>query len=65
MAIDWTKNYSKYRGLWVALTDSQTMVITSGKTANEVLKKAQKKGVPHAILFRVPTKVMPYIGISL
>lgn len=64
MAKDWTKIYKKYKGLWVALLDDEVTVIGSGKTVKETLKEAQKKGYKEPILFRVPTEILPYVGIS-
>lgn len=61
-AIDWTKIYQKYKGLWVGLKDDEKTVVASGKTVKEVMQKAQKKGHKEPILFRVPTKIIPYIG---
>lgn len=62
MVIDWTKIYKKYKGLWVALKDDEKTVIASGKTAKEAWDKARKEGHEKPILFRVPTKVMAYVG---
>lgn len=62
MAIDWTNIYKKYKGLWVALKDDEVTVIASGKTVKDVMVKSQKKGFITPILFRVPTKILPYIG---
>jgi len=62
MAIDWTKIYKKYKGLWVALKDDEKSVVASGKTVKEVMKEAKKKGFKEPILFRVPTEIIPYIG---
>lgn len=62
MAIDWTKIFQKYKGLWVALNDDEKTVISSGKTVKEVMSRAKKKGFTLPILFRVPTKITPYIG---
>ncbi len=62
MAIDWTKIYKKYKGLWVALKDDKKTVIASGKTVKQVMARAQEKGHVQPILFRVPTKVIPYVG---
>jgi hypothetical protein len=62
MAIDWTNIYKKYKGLWVALKDDEVTVISSGKTVKEVMEKSQKKGFKTPVLFRVPTKIIPYIG---
>jgi hypothetical protein len=61
-AIDWTKIYKKYRGLWVALKKDNKTVIASGQTLKEAIEKAKKKGYKEPILFRVPTEIIPYIG---
>lgn len=62
MAIDWTKICKKYKGFWVGLKDDEKSVIASGKSVREVMKKAKLKGALKPILFRVPTKIMPYVG---
>lgn len=62
MAIDWTKIYKKYKGLWVALLDDEVTVIASGSTAKEAWEKAKEKGYKKPIMFRVPTEIIPYIG---
>lgn len=62
MAIDWRKNFKKYKGLWVAMKKDQLTVVASGKTAKEVLKQAREKGLSRPILFKVPTQIIPYIG---
>lgn len=64
MAIDWTKIYNHYKGLWVALQDDERTVVGSGKTAKEVLSQAEEKGYRKPILFRVPTEIVPYVGIG-
>ena len=63
MTIDWTKNFEKYRGSWVALKEDQLTVIANGKTVKEVLSKAKDKGMPDPILFKVPTEILPQIGV--
>lgn len=62
MAIDWTKIYKKYKGLWVALKTDEKTVIASGKTAKEAWEKAREKGYKKPIMFRVPTAILPYVG---
>lgn len=62
MAIDWTNICKKYKGLWVGLKDDEKTVVASGKTVRDVMEKAQKKGYPKPILFRVPIKIIPYVG---
>ena len=62
MAIDWTKIYKKYKGLWVALKSDEKTVIASGKTAKEAWEKAQKEGFQKPILTRMPPKLIPYVG---
>lgn len=62
MAIDWTKNFEKYKGLWVAMKKDQVTVVAHGKTAKGVLEEAREKGLSRPILFKVPTQIIPYIG---
>lgn len=62
MAIDWTKLYSKYKGLWVALKDDEITVVGKGKTPEEALKVAQKNGYSDPYLTRVPEKIVSYVG---
>jgi hypothetical protein len=64
MAIDWTKKYDKYKGQWVALKNDEKTVIANGASVEEVMCEAKQKGFQNPILFRVPTKVMPYVGYS-
>ncbi len=62
MAIDWTHIYKKYKGLWVALKDDEVTVIASGKTVKDVMQKSKKEGFIAPLLFRVPARIIPYIG---
>ena len=62
MALDWTKIYEKYKGLWVALLDDEVTVVASGRTAKEAWEKAQEKGYKKPIMFRVPTEIILHIG---
>ena len=64
-AIDWTNICKKYKGLWIGLKDDEETVVSSGKSIDEVMKKAKQKGYLQPILFRVPTKIIPYIGTFL
>ena len=63
-AIDWTKIYQKYKGLWVPLKDDERTVISSGKTLEETEKKAQEKGFSKPIFMKVPAKVGYFAGKS-
>jgi hypothetical protein len=65
MAIDWTKIYKKYKGLWVALLDDEQTVVGSGKTAKEAWEEAQRKGHKKPILTRMPEKLVTYVGFGL
>lgn len=65
MAIDWTKIYEKYKGLWVALKDDEKTVVASGKTAKEALNKAKEKGYENPILTFMPERLVTYIGFGL
>jgi hypothetical protein len=65
MAVDWTKIYKKYKGLWVALRKDETTVLASGKTAKEAWENAQKKGYKKPILTRMPKELVTYIGYGV
>lgn len=60
--IDWTNICKIYKGLWVGLKEDKKTVIASGKTVKEVMKKTEKRGYVKPLLFRVPTKILPYVG---
>jgi hypothetical protein len=62
MAIDWTKIYKKYKGLWVALADDEKTVVGSGKTAKKAWDEAQKKGYKNPILTHMPKDLFTYVG---
>lgn len=60
--IDWTTIYKRYRGKWVGLLDDELTVVASGSTPQEVLDKSKKKGVPHPILAKMPSNLLPRVG---
>ncbi|MBI2627377.1 hypothetical protein HYW72_00415 [Candidatus Nomurabacteria bacterium] len=62
MAIDWTKIYKKYKGLWVALADDEVTVLSSDKKLSEALLKAKKGGNKDPIMMRVPDNMNAYVG---
>ena len=61
-AIDWTKIYKEYKGLWVALKDDEQTVISSGKTLKETAEKAKTKGFEKPIFMRIPQRVSYFAG---
>jgi len=61
--IDLTQVFKEYKGRWVALGRDEKTVLASGKNASEVYSRAQKK-LKKPILFRVPSKLLPYIGFA-
>lgn len=63
MAINWTKIYRKYKGMWVALADDEQTVLGAGKTAKEALLQAEKKGNKSPILTRMPESIVSYVGV--
>lgn len=65
MAIDWTKIYEQYKGLWVALKEDEQTVIASGRTAKEAWDRAQQNGYKKPILSNVPEKLSTYVGFGL
>ena len=63
MAKDWTKIQKKYKGLWVALADDEQTVLGSGKTLRAAIGEASDHGHKNPIMTRMPTAVLPYVGI--
>jgi len=63
MVKDWTKIQKKYRGLWVALAKDEKTVMGSGKTLRQAIEQSKKRGYEDPIMARMPTEVIPYIGI--
>lgn len=61
-AIDWTKIYKKYKGLWVALKDDEQTVISFGKTLQETANKAKDKGFKKPIFMKIPQNVGYFTG---
>ena len=62
MAIDWTKIYKKYKGMWVALADDELTVLGAGKTLKEALSDAKNKSNKMPYMMRVPGKLITYVG---
>ena len=65
MAIDWSKIYKKYKGLWVALQGDEETVIASGKAAKDALENARRKGYQDPILTQMPEHLNTYVGFGL
>jgi len=61
MALDWTKLFKKYKGLWVALLDDEKTVVESGTTAASALKQSQFKGYSIPILTRIPDSLSAFV----
>jgi hypothetical protein len=59
---DLTPLYKKYKGQWVALKNDEVSVIAHGDKARAVQLAALDKGYKKPILFKVPTKLLPYVG---
>ena len=51
----------QFKGLWVTLTDSDS-VISAHKSAKKAYEEAIKKGYKDPILFKVPQHDFPHIG---
>ncbi len=59
--VDLSKVFEPFKGMWVALTDSD-QVISAHKSAKKVYDEAMKKGYKEPILFKVPLHDLPHIG---
>ena len=63
--MDWSRMFKKYKGLWVALDDDESTVVSSGKTAREALDKSVKKGYKNPILTLIPEETLNFVGYNL
>ncbi len=59
---DWTNIYKKYKGSWIALEDDQETVIAAAKDVKSALKLSESRGNSDPILFRVPDKIVDFVG---
>ena len=59
--VDLSKVFEPYKGMWVALTDSD-QVISADKSAKKAYNEAIKKGYKEPIMFKVPKRDLPHIG---
>jgi len=64
-AIDWTKNFEKYKGLWVAMKEDQKTVVAASETLRETREQAKENGYDDPIFFHVPSEIIPQIGLIL
>ncbi|MBI4135527.1 hypothetical protein HY477_02220 [Candidatus Uhrbacteria bacterium] len=63
-AIDMTKIYKEYRGLWIAM-DKDREVVASGEDGEQVYKTARAKGIEVPFLYHVPNKPQFFVGLLL
>lgn len=61
--IDYSPIFKKYSGQWVALKSDERTVVAASRSASKVFQEAKEGGIKEPILFKVPTKSVPYIGI--
>lgn len=62
--MNFTKIYKQHKGLWITLDQGLRKVISAESSAKKAYESAKKKGYKKPILFKVPTKNLPYIGTS-
>lgn len=62
--MDFTNIFKKYKGLWVALSPDETRVLGKGKNAKKAFEEAKKKSAQIPYMFKVPTKLIPYVSSS-
>lgn len=51
-AVDLSKILSRYKKGWLALSSDNQRLVATGKTLDEVLKRAEKKGVENPSVFK-------------
>lgn len=62
MSIDWSTNFKKYKGKWIALKDDEKTVISHAETAMKALIMAREKGHQNPILAKMPKHLLPFVG---
>ncbi len=60
-SVDLTEVQKRYKGLWVAFTDSYK-VISADKDAKKVYDAAVKKGYQVPRLLKMPEQNVPFVG---
>lgn len=60
-SIDMTPIIRKYPGYFVALSANRKRVLGKGRTAEEALEEARKKGVKVPVLTRIPEENRSYL----
>ena len=63
--IDFKNLLKNYKGKWVALEEKEKKIIASGVDAKKVYKEALEKGAKVPTLFKVPTRSVAFVGVSL
>ncbi len=63
-AIDFTKIFEQYKGLWVTIIH-ENEVVSANKDITKAREEADKKGFPHARLFKVPQENLPFVGFHV
>jgi Family of unknown function (DUF5678) len=58
---DLSPTLEKFKGMWVALTETDTL-ISAHKRAKNAYQEAVKKGYKNPILFKVPQHDFPHVG---
>ena len=59
------KLIKKHGGKWVALNENSSKVVASSKSAKIVYQKARESGFEVPLLYKVPTRDIPYIGYAV
>lgn len=62
---DFSSLFIHHKGKWVALDKNETKILGSGSSVKEVVKQARKKGVKIPILFKVPKRLLLFIGFII
>ena len=58
---DLSKILKPYHNEWVALSNDEKRVVSSGKTLKKALKEAREKGIDNPIMTKVPKEYGNYV----
>jgi hypothetical protein len=60
-----TDLFIEYKGKWVALNENESKLVGVGNSIKNVVKQAKKRGIKVPIVFKVPKRILPFVGMMI
>lgn len=58
-----SKLYSKYKGMWISITNDYSRVLASSKDFDELVKEINEKKMKKGLIMKIPSKrYSAYVG---